>query len=706
MTVEAIVSEVVSSHLRKLDRTFEFRLTRALPTREYTVQYNESDLEFVSRLLIAEGLSYWFEPGENGKEHWVVGDTFQNAEAIDTFSGGEVRVVDAYNNVSDDEVMLEFGWVKRSISNKVKSVDFDWTRVGVRLEATQEMGDESDDGEIYKADRHFALSEYDRGSERYTKEDIVAQNRIRAEIESGGKEFGCGTSQVLGMMPGRYFSLVGHPSPELDQDYAVQGVTHRGVGVGTAEDGGRVAGGASGADYSNEVEVRLKSKAYRPQQMQKKPKIGPMTATVVGPPGEEIFTDEHGRIKVQFHWDRLGKRNDRSSCWLRVMQTWAGAGWGFGFTPRIGMECVIHFLYDDIDQPLVVGTVYNGDNRWAYPLPDKATKSYLRTRSTPGADGSQYNELRFEDQMGGEEVYLQAQKDLNELVKHDHSTTVKRHQSNAVTGEHTVSVGGNRSVSVKKNETYTVTQNRTTAVKGNDTRTVCGSRLSEVQGTQTELVAQMATEMYGLGRTTMISGAPDTTMVALAKILNVSGGLMVNTSALALVQAPVPPPPPPPPTLTGACMAPDSDMGGAAGGSSSGGGSGGGGGAGGGGGSGGGSGSGGSGGGDATSVVLDNKIVATTPGEAHFKSKDASLELNIDKAELDAKSEISLTCGQSSIVLKSDGTITIKGALKVELGAGATVVKLEPTGLSNSGPKISSAAIGIQEITGALVKIN
>jgi type VI secretion system secreted protein VgrG len=181
-----------------------------------------------------------------------------------------------------------------------------------------------------------------------------------------------------------------------------------------------------------------------------------LTATVVGPSGEEIHTDVHGRIKVQFHWDREGQKDERSSCFLRSMQPWAGQSWGIVFLPRIGMEVVVTFVDGDVDRPLVIGSVYNAQNPPPYALPDEKTKSTIKSNSSPGGNG--FNEIRFEDAAGSEEVFIHAQKDMNETVLNNHSRSVGANE--------TISVTGNRTKSVDKNENVTIKGSHKTTIQG------------------------------------------------------------------------------------------------------------------------------------------------------------------------------------------------------------------------------------------------
>jgi type VI secretion system secreted protein VgrG len=220
-----------------------------------------------------------------------------------------------------------------------------------------------------------------------------------------------------------------------------------------------------------------------------RPRIhGTQTAIVTGPAGSEICTDKYGRIKVQFHWDRYGKKNDHSSCWIRVAQGWAGRGWGGWFVPRIGQEVVVSFLDGDPDRPLVVGSVYNAEQTVPFGLPANATQSGLRTRSSMGGSGATCNELRFEDRKGSEQVYLHAERNLDASVEadethsvgHDQTITVDHDRKKTVVNNEMTMIGANRTETVGQNESVTISLARTHTIGTVDTLTVGAARVHTV----------------------------------------------------------------------------------------------------------------------------------------------------------------------------------------------------------------------------------
>ncbi|MDK2127096.1 type VI secretion system Vgr family protein, partial [Parachitinimonas caeni] len=236
---------------------------------------------------------------------------------------------------------------------------------------------------------------------------------------------------------------------------------------------------------------------FRPERSTPKPIVqGPQTAVIVGPAGEEIWTDEHARVKVQFHWDRRGKKNDQSSCWVRVSQPWAGQNFGMVAIPRIGQEVVVSFLEGDPDQPLITGRVYNADQMPPWDLPGNKTQSGILSRSSQGGHYDHANALRFEDKKGAEEVWLHAEKDQRIEVEHDEShwvgndrrktidrdetTIVHRHRTETVDGNETITVHQNRTETVDQNETLTIHQHRKERVDHNETISIGDNRNEDV----------------------------------------------------------------------------------------------------------------------------------------------------------------------------------------------------------------------------------
>ena len=525
-TVPEILKEVLDEGLSTFSRTVDTRLARTYPVCEYRAQYDESDLAFCERLMEEEGISYWFEFPDSGTEVLVLSDDSSNFGQVESFSdvfdSGTLSYSGFDGQVGGHEYVGDFSVVSRLRPTKVVTRHFDWTHPSMSYEAdsaASEPGAPTDgspsgalippEREVYQHDdRPLTFHEYDGAA--YAANDMDAQVRLRREAQAFDARVAEGESTVVGMAAAKQFELFGHPQGELDGRYLVLSVEH--------------SFDASGTSYRNRFRCIPIDVPYRPKRETPRPRVPNIqTAMVVGPAGEEIHTDEHGRVKVQLHWDRLGQYDERSSCWLRVMQPWAGTGWGFVFIPRIGMEVMVAFANGDPDRPVVVGSLYNGDHPPPYPLPEEKTKSTIKTNSSLGGGGS--NELRFEDKAGQEEVYVHAQKDFNEVVEHNHSTLVRNDQFNTVNrcqtenvlvnqnltvggiriknvgGNETTHVGGTRNETVVGDEEISLLSNRTVTVNDDDALTVKASRNMNVSDDLDENVGKNHTQKVGLVQT-------------------------------------------------------------------------------------------------------------------------------------------------------------------------------------------------------------
>lgn len=392
---------------------------------------------------------------------------------------------------------------RRPTVDEVVIRDFDWTQEAplIEVQAGRERLDLAPT-RTYEHGLGRSLYLWSYAERKYQAHDGVAQASLRLEAHATDDLVGIGRGRVTSFAPGRRFTLGGHPTIGFDGEYLVTRVEHTVV----REDG------AESDPYANRFECIPYAQAHRAPRQARKPRVHSVqTASVVGPAGEEIHTDEHGRIKVLFHWDRRGVRDETASCWLRVQQAWAGPGWGFVFLPRIGMEVVVTFVDGDPDRPLVTGCVYNGASPPPYALPSEKTKSTIKTRTSPG--GSGFNELRFEDRADAEEIFLHAQRDWNtvvlhdvtERVGHDRTRQVENDESVHVGHHHVQAVGANRTRSVGEDESVTIGGRRQTRVGGDETRQVDGddelgvdgSRRVVVSGAEARRVGGTARETIG-----------------------------------------------------------------------------------------------------------------------------------------------------------------------------------------------------------------
>jgi len=287
-----------------------------------------------------------------------------------------------------------------------------------------------------------------------------------------------GQASARGLAAGCTFKLKNHPRGDQNREYLITGVLlHADAGeFATASAGG------NGSDFFSCSFTAIDSKqTFRPPRLTPKPIVqGPQTAIVAGPGGEEIYTDEHGRVKVQFHWDRYGKSDENSSCWMRVSQAWAGKTWGSIHIPRIGQEVIVEFLEGDPDRPIITGRVYNADATPPYGLPGNKTQSGIKSRSSKGGGSANFNEIRFEDKKGSEEVYIHAEKDQNNIVENDETTSVGHDRTEDVGNDEKITIGKNRTEKVGVNEKISIGANRTEDVGANEDITIGASRTRTV----------------------------------------------------------------------------------------------------------------------------------------------------------------------------------------------------------------------------------
>ncbi len=400
MSVPDIVEKVFK------DRGFsDFRpnLQGAYNPREYCVQYRETDFNFVSRLLEEEGIFYYFEHTAD-KHTLVLADDVSAFVACPNQPGGaSVQFAPSTGGRLNDDVVFALEAEYRVQTGKASLADYDFTKPNASLFATL-AGTQK--GEAYDYPGKYA-----------TMDDGDHYARIRLEEMEVGISTVRGASNCMGIQSGYKFTLTGHYREAANIDYTLLMVEH------SARNTSYRAGQMDPFEYRNRFEAIPNSVPYHPARRARKPRIeGTQTAVVVGKSGEEIWTDQYGRVVVQFFWDREGQDDENSSCWIRVAQGWAGKQWGFICIPRVGQEVVVSFLEGDPDRPLITGSVYNAVQMPPYTLPDYQTKSTWKSMSSKGGGG--FNELRFEDNKGSEQIFLHAEKDLHLRTKNDRYETI------------------------------------------------------------------------------------------------------------------------------------------------------------------------------------------------------------------------------------------------------------------------------------------
>ncbi|TIL62252.1 MAG: type VI secretion system tip protein VgrG [Mesorhizobium sp.] len=515
MSVIEIVEEVFSKYSTA---KFEKRLQGSYPPREYCVQYDESDLDFVQRLLEHEGILYFFEHDE-GKHTLVLADAMSKLKPAPGYEKVPYHF-EGQGSRRDVEYITE--WIPGSSVRPGAYVhtDYDFEKPGADLMAksAQPFSHKLAAGENYR--QPGAHLDVGRG-------DSLAAIR-REEIQAVHQRIAA-VGTVRGLYSGCTFKLDGFPREDQNQEYLVVSAEYR-----LFDPGYRALADVKSENFKVILGVAPTALVYRPPRVTTRPIMrGPQTATVVGPSGEEIFTDKYARVKVQFHWDRLGKKDQNSSCFVRVSQTWAGSGWGFIQIPRIGQEVIVDFIEGDPDLPIITGRVYNASQMPPYGLPGSATQSGWKSDSSKGGGG--YNELMFEDKAGSELVNFQAQKDHNLLIKNDRTKLVQHDQSDRVDHDAKHSVGHNLDEDVGNNKTVKVGVDQTTDIGNNDTETVGVNRSLTVGSNETINVGSNSTETIGANHTQTVA-LVQTVTVGAARVDSVGasetrtvGGPQANT---------------------------------------------------------------------------------------------------------------------------------------------------------------------------------
>ncbi|SFQ42862.1 type VI secretion system Vgr family protein [Variovorax sp. 770b2] len=637
--------------------------------RRYCVQHQESDYQFLSRLLEDEGIYYWFDA------HDAPG-TMHLSDASD-IAHDKLPVESTLRHVASDTTEARHNEISRWVSARqfdtgtYASQDSNFKSIKKKLEAA---GGAPDKHELAEFEAFEFAGGYFSGG------DADDKGKLRGEEIVARRQRHWALTTWPDVAAGRSFTFEGDPDGARDGDYIIAACTfaashpgyesiphsaprmpiERALREALADDAVNAeARPALEALIAGAPALRTDPQGtsaflitalpidvpFRPPRLT--PRVvmpGPQSAIVVGPAGEEIHADDFGRVKVHFHWDRYDKSDEKSTCWVRVSQPWAGKGWGGYFIPRIGQEVIVDFLNGDPDRPIIVGRVYNDDQ----PIPfGSHTQSGFRTRSTPKGSASNCNEFRFEDKKGSEQVYLHAEKnqdievendethwvghDRTKTIDHDETTHVKHDRTETVDNNETITVHGQRTETVDKNETITVHMNRTETVDLNETISIGQNRTITVGASETATVALQRTHTVGINETITVGAAQEITVGAMQAV-TVGASQTINVGATQNVTIGV----------------------------------------------------------DQTESIGANRAIKVGAKLAINVGSDAAMTVgggrssSIDKDDtvsvgkkfvVDAGDEISLTTGSASIVMKKDGSITIKGKDILIEGSGAVNVK-------------------------------
>jgi len=595
-TVPDIIKEVFQDHSMAV---FDDGLTGTYTQREYCVQYRETDFNFVSRLMEEEGIYYYFEHSD-GKHTLKLVDSDSGHKKLEGKSSIAYHLPGRALH-GDEEFIQLFRQQQRIQPGNVAMRSFDHTKpkadLGVKAKNVEQH--ESADYEIYDFEGDYVQTD---NGDHFAR---VRIDELHSEFDLAEAE--CNVREIA---VGHLFTLTNAPRKDQEKDYLIvkaeydlQNNTYE---TNTNED----------AIYHCAMTVLQSRQQFRPARLNPRPTMGgPQTAVVVGPGGEEIYCDKYGRVKVQFHWDRYGKKNENSSCWIRVSNPWAGANWGGMAVPRMGQEVIVDFLEGDPDQPIIIGRVYNADQMPPYALPANMTQTGIKSRSSKGGGAANFNEIRFEDKKGSEQVFLHAEKnqdievekdethwvgnDRKKTIDHDETSHIKHDRTETVDNNETITIVGNRSITVDKSETATVAMQRTHTVGINETISV---------GAAQEITVGAA-QVITVGASQTISAAASQTLNAgRNQAINVGGSQTVDIGKNASVSI-----------------------------------------------------------GEDENHTVSGKRQSTV-------SKDDTL--NVDKnLSFTAGESITITTGDASILMKKDGSITIKGKDITIEGSGKISIK-------------------------------
>jgi type VI secretion system secreted protein VgrG len=547
------VREVADALLQGIDH--EWKLVRTLEPRPYCVRYRESRWSCVARLLEQEGI--WYRMDHRGSAaKLVLGDNTASAqpawglETLEFNPGADDLLseltVHAAPFVAETRV--------RSASEFLAGKDVaDVVRASGAFTPPRDVAAYVFDQQIGAHRTGITHTGGDSpGDAAKLARDTAVYARLRQEQAEALSVLVEGRSRYLGLETGARVTVSGHPAASMNRGLFVLTVRHGGA------NGSYLAGDQSGFAYENEFEAIPAGVPYRPPRSIPWPRVGGAhAATVVGPPGEEIYTDKHGRVQVVFHWDADHSRALTHSCFVRVAQPFAGQQFGAVFLPRVGHEVLVEFLDGNPDNPVVVGSLYNAANLPPWALPAKRTQSGVRTRSTPAGGADNHNELRFEDKKGAEQLFVQAERDLDTVVKRnetrrvgaDRTTTIHANDARTVEegddttvvakGTQSITVGeGSRTLSVKKDHTVTVEgaeavtveKKRTVTVRGGQQHTVTGDDRTGVTGGKSVLTVAGDREVTASqgGNITVTSANGKITLEAMQSITLKVGGSTVT----------------------------------------------------------------------------------------------------------------------------------------------------------------------------------
>ncbi len=468
MTVPQIVKQV----FRDLGFSdFEDLLTQSYREWEYCVQYRENSFDFVSRLLEKEGIYYYFRH-EKDRHVLVLADAYGAHVSAAGYSVVPFYPRDGQQRERDH--LFDWRLAQEVQSGSVELNDYDFQRPSARIDVRAEAPRPHDyaDYPVYDYPGAYVKSQ---DGEHYSRTRIEALQSLHERVELTGNARGLGS--------GHLFSLSNFARQDQNREYLIVAnryfITQEDLETGQ---------GANQLQFESHLSCIDAQQSFRPLALTHRPIVrGPQTAMVVGPAGEEIWTDQYGRVKVHFYWDRHDQSNENSSCWIRVSQAWAGKNWGSMQIPRIGQEVIVSFLEGDPDRPIITGRVYNAEQPVPYDLPANATQSGMKSRSSKGGTPANFNEIRMEDKKGAEQLFIHAERNQDIEVENDETHWVGHNRTKTVDFSEVATIGENRVRAVRHNDVLMVGATKKDSISvsylievGENLRLVCGESVLEL----------------------------------------------------------------------------------------------------------------------------------------------------------------------------------------------------------------------------------
>ena len=492
------VPDIIKQVFRDLGFSdFEDSLSGSYREWEYCVQYRETSFDFVSRLMEQEGIYYYFRH-EKSRHVLVLADAYGAHSTAADYASVPFYPPDRQMRERDHFYDWQLAREVQPGSLALNDYDFLRPRASLEVRSSVARNHTNADYPLYDYPGEYVQS---NDGDHYARTRIEAIHSQFERVQLRGRARGIGCGHV--------FTLTGYDRADQNREYLVVAARYQ-----IRQDAYESGQSDVAEQFVSELDCMDANQAFRPLPLTPMPIVrGPQTAVVVGPSGEEIWTDQYGRVKVHFHWDRHDQSNENSSCWIRVSQAWAGKNWGSVQLPRIGQEVIVSFLEGDPDRPIITGRVYNAEQTVPYGLPANATQSGVKSRSSKGGSPANFNEIRMEDKKGAEQLFIHAEKnqdievendethwvghDRRKTIDNDETVHVKHDRTETVDNNETITIGVDRKEKVGNNETISIGVNRTEDVGSNEKITIGANRTERVGNNETISIGADRTEKVG-----------------------------------------------------------------------------------------------------------------------------------------------------------------------------------------------------------------